>query len=210
MIGIVDYGMGNLRSVQKALERQGETCFLATQPEEVRKADRIVLPGVGAFEEAIAALQRSALDEVLTEKVRQGTPFLGICLGMQMLFERSYENGVFEGLGWFPGEVVRFDFSAMPSRRGDEKYSIPHMGWNQVTLEQPNHPFWQGVEPGTFFYFVHSYYVVPKEVSIVACQTEYGKRFCSAITQDNIVATQFHPEKSQESGARLLENFLRI
>lgn len=210
MIGIVDYGMGNLRSVQKALERLGEVCFLATQPEELDKADRIVLPGVGAFEDAITALKKSALDEAMTEKVRQGTPFLGICLGMQMLFERSYENGVFEGLGWFPGEVIRFDFSAMPSGAGDEKYSIPHMGWNQVTIEQPRHLFWQGVEPGTFFYFVHSYYVVPKDVSVVGCRTEYGTTFCSAITQDNIVATQFHPEKSQASGVQLLENFLRM
>lgn len=208
MIGIVDYGMGNLRSVQKALERLGEVCFLATQPEEIRKADRIVLPGVGAFEDAITALKKSSLDEVLTEKVRQGTPFLGICLGMQMLFERSYENGVFEGLGWFPGEVVRFDFSTLPA--STEKYSIPHMGWNQVTVKKPEHPFWQGVESGTFFYFVHSYHVVPKEVSVVGSWTEYGIPFCSAITQDNIVATQFHPEKSQASGAQLLENFLRI
>ncbi|MDO4575777.1 MAG: imidazole glycerol phosphate synthase subunit HisH [Planctomycetia bacterium] len=207
MIGIVDYGMGNLKSVRKAVERLNVPCEYVTQPEQVRAADRIILPGVGAFEDAIAALRKNHLDEAILEKIHAGVPFLGICLGMHMLFDRSFENGEFAGLGVFHGDVRKFDFQGIVT---SGKLSVPHMGWNQISLEQPEHPFWKGMTPGTFFYFVHSYHVVPRDASILACQTDYGYPFCSAVTKDNVVATQFHPEKSQDNGRVLLENFLKM
>lgn len=209
MIGIIDYGMGNLSSVQKSVERQRAECRLITRPEEVLASDKLILPGVGAFENAIAFLRRSGLVEPMLEKIKSGTPFLGICLGMQMLFERSFENGEFEGLGLLKGEVVRFHFSKEQIATAGEKLSIPHIGWNQITVEQPNHPFWKGVRPETRFYFVHSYHLVSEERQDVAARTVYGYEFCSAVTRENIVATQFHPEKSQSAGLQLLENFIR-
>lgn len=209
MIGIIDYGMGNLSSVQKSVERQNAPCRLVTKPEEVLASDRLILPGVGAFEDAIRFLRESGLVEPMLEKIHAGTPFLGICLGMQMLFERSFENGEFEGLGIFPGEVVRFRFTEKQRAEAGEKLSIPHMGWNQVTVEQPDHPFWHGIEPGTHFYFVHSYHAVPADPSAVAANAHYGYDFCAAMTRENVVAAQFHPEKSQDTGAKLLENFIR-
>lgn len=209
MIGIIDYGMGNLNSVQKAVERQNALCKLVTKPEEVLAADKLILPGVGAFEDAIHVLKQSGLAEPLLEKIKSGTPFLGICLGMQMLFERSFENGEFQGLGLFAGDVVHFQFTQQQREKAGEKLSIPHMGWNEITVEQPNHPFWVGIKPGTHFYFVHSYHVVPRDPSIIAAQTTYGYEFCAAVTRENIVATQFHPEKSQNNGALLIENFVK-
>jgi len=209
MIGIIDYGMGNLSSVQKSVERQNAPCRLVTKPEEVLASDRLILPGVGAFEDAIRFLRESGLVEPMLEKIHAGTPFLGICLGMQMLFERSFENGEFEGLGIFPGEVVRFQFTEEQRAEAGEKLSIPHMGWNQVTVEQPDHPFWYGIESGTHFYFVHSYHAIPSDRSVIAAQTHYGYDFCAAVARENVAAAQFHPEKSQEAGAKLLENFVR-
>jgi len=209
MIGIIDYGMGNLNSVQKSVERLNVHCALIRKPEEVLKAEKLILPGVGAFENAIRFLTASGLVEPMLEKIQSGTPFLGICLGMQMLFEKSWENGEFEGLGLFHGEVKRFQFTDAQRAAVGEKLSIPHMGWNQVTVEQPEHPFWTGIEPGTHFYFVHSYHVVPTEPACVATKTTYGYEFCSAVTRENVVGTQFHPEKSQENGERLIENFVK-
>lgn len=209
-IGIIDYGMGNLRSVQKSVERLGVSCQILTRPEEVRVADRLILPGVGAFEDAIAALKNGGLVEPLLEKIHAGTPFLGICLGMQLLFERSLENGEFRGLGLFQGDVVRFQFTEERRKNAGEKLSIPHMGWNQISLKQPEHPLWKGVTGESFYYFVHSYHVVPKDVSIIATTTFYGYEFCSAVCSGNVMATQFHPEKSQEAGSKLLENFMRL
>lgn len=208
MIGIIDYGMGNLSSVQKSVERQNAECRLITKPEEVLASDKLILPGVGAFENAITFLRRSCLVEAMLEKIKSGTPFLGICLGMQMLFERSFENGEFEGLGLLKGEVVRFNFTKEQIAMAGEKLSIPHIGWNQITVEQPDHPFWKGIAPGTFFYFVHSYHLVSEAKADIASRTFYGYEFCSAITRENIVATQFHPEKSQGAGLKLLENFI--
>lgn len=208
-VGIIDYGMGNLNSVQKSVERHNVHCALITKPEEVLKAEKLILPGVGAFEDAIRFLKASGLVEPMIERIKAGTPFLGICLGMQMLFDKSWENGEFEGLGLFHGEVKRFQFTEAQREAAGEKLSIPHMGWNQVTVEQPEHPFWKGIEPGTHFYFVHSYHVVPIGPAYVAAKTVYGYEFCSAVTRDNLVATQFHPEKSQGNGARLLENFVK-
>ena len=129
---------------------------------------------------------------------------------MQLLFEKSFENGVFDGLGLFRGDVVRFEFSEECRKCAGEKLSVPHMGWNQVTVEQRNHPFWKGIENGTYFYFVHSYHIRPTDTEVVGAMTTYGYPFCSAICRDNVVATQFHPEKSQENGLRLLENFTNM
>lgn len=209
MIGIIDYGMGNLSSVRKSVERQNTACQLITTPEALLASDKIILPGVGAFEDAIRFLKQSGLVEPLLEKIQSGTPFLGICLGMQMLFDRSWENGEFQGLGLFSGEVVRFQFTDAQRAEAGEKLSIPHMGWNQISIEQPSHPFWYGIEPGTHFYFVHSYHVVPTQRASVAAWSHFGYDFCAAVTRENVVATQFHPEKSQGNGAKLLENFVK-
>ena len=171
---------------------------MTNDPREVRAASRVVLPGVGAFEDAIAELKRLELVRPLLAAIDAGKPFLGICLGLQLLFETSHENGRHEGLGVLEGEVVRFDLP--------RDYSVPHMGWNQARLRR-RPPALAGIEEGTYFYFVHSYYVVPRDESIVAVETDYGRPFCAAIWRDNIFATQFHPEKSQAAGLALLKNF---
>ncbi|MCR4412797.1 MAG: imidazole glycerol phosphate synthase subunit HisH [Thermoguttaceae bacterium] len=198
MIAIVDYGMGNLRSVQKGFERVGHPALVTSDPAAIRAATRVVLPGVGAFEDAIAELRRRELAPAIVEAIESGKPFLGICLGLQMLFERSYENGCHPGLGVLGGEVVRF--------RIPEEYSIPHMGWNQLTIQR-RCPILDGLRDGAYVYFVHSYYVVPCDPEVVATTTDYPDAFCSMVWRDNLVATQFHPEKSQSDGLRMLKNF---
>jgi glutamine amidotransferase len=204
MIAIVDYGMGNLRSVQKALEHVGADARIARTPGEMAKAEKIVLPGVGAFRDAIAQIRSQGFVEPIREAIDGGTPFLGICLGLQMLFDVSYEDGEYEGLGILPGKVVRFDFTAEQAAT----LPVPHIGWNQVRSSRPC-PMLDGIEDGTYFYFVHSYYVVPREATIAATTTEYGYEFVSAVWRDNLFATQFHPEKSQAAGLRLLQNFVK-
>jgi len=204
MIAVVDYGMGNLRSVAKALERVGAAPELARSPEKVRSAEKIVLPGVGAFEKAMANLASTGLDAAVKEAVAAGKPFLGICLGLQLLFERSREDGDHEGLGILPGEVVRFESD--PAR---PELKIPHMGWNGVEYESPA-PHFEGIPSGTYFYFVHSYYVAPADASVCAGETEYLCRFTSAVWAENVFACQFHPEKSRRWGLRLLENFAKL
>lgn len=198
MISIVDYQMGNLRSVQKAFEKVGVEAEITSDPEQLRKAEKIVVPGVGAFEDAIAELHRRSLVEPICESIRGGTPFLGICLGLQLLFDVSHEGGRFEGMGIIPGEVVRFQDQA--------GVKIPHMGWNQAVIRQPV-PLMKGIDEGSHFYFVHSYYVVPTDQSVVAVECDYHQRFCAMIWRDNIFATQFHPEKSQHVGLQMLKNF---
>ena len=198
MISIVDYQMGNLRSVQKAFEKVGVEAEITSDPEQLRKAEKIVVPGVGAFEDAIAELHRRSLVEPICESIKRGTPFLGICLGLQLLFDVSHEGGRFEGMGIIPGEVVRFQDQA--------GVKIPHMGWNQAVIRQPV-PLLKGIDEGSHFYFVHSYYVVPTDQSVVAVECDYHQRFCAMIWRDNIFATQFHPEKSQQAGLQLLKNF---
>ena len=203
--GIIDYGMGNLRSVQKAFERVGAKADYIRSAEEIASADRIVLPGVGAFRDAIAELRRLELVEPIRQAIASGKPFLGICLGLQMLFDVSYENGEYAGLSVVPGEVVKFDLP--------EQYTVPHMGWNQVhfandALEKC--PLLKGIEPNSCFYFVHSYYVKPTDPSVVALTCDYGGEFCAMIHRDNLFACQFHPEKSQKNGLRLLENFCQL
>jgi glutamine amidotransferase len=200
-IAIIDYGMGNLRSVQKGFEKAGHAAIVTSDPAEVRAAERVVLPGVGAFEDAAAELRRRELVRPVLDAIDAGKPFLGICLGLQLLFETSYENGRHRGLGVLAGEVVRFQLAP--------EYSVPHMGWNQLAIRRPA-PILRGLAEGTYVYFVHSYYVVPKDPGVIATETDYGGPFCSMIWRDNVFATQFHPEKSQSDGLGILKNFAQF
>ena len=201
MIAVIDYGMGNLRSVQKGFEKVGHEATITSDPAEVALADKVVLPGVGAFEDAMAELrQRDLIDPVLAA-IDSGRPFLGICLGLQLLFETSHEHGEHEGLGVLRGEVVRFELP--------REYSVPHMGWNQLSIAR-RAPILEGLDEGTYVYFVHSYYVVPRDAGVIATTTDYPEPFCSMIWRDNLFATQFHPEKSQADGLRILKNFAAL
>jgi glutamine amidotransferase len=195
---VVDYGMANLRSVQKAFEKVGYPAEITTDPNRIVEAQKLVLPGVGAFRDAIARLRDSGLDAPIVEHVRAGKPFLGICLGLQLLFSKSYEDGEYEGLDLFPGEVVRF--AAMPGLK------VPHMGWNQLSIRRTA-PELIDTPDGAAVYFVHSYHVVPKDAKIVATETDYPAPFVSAIWHENVFATQFHPEKSQKVGLAMLRRF---
>ena len=201
MIAVVDYGMGNLRSVSKALEHVGADVIVTSEAEKLKDARAIVLPGVGAFKDAVRNLKRKGLWDVLVNEVKKGKPFLGICLGLQLIFEKSYEFGEEEGLGFIKGEVVRFELP--------QDYKIPHMGWNQISKKKKS-ALMDGIKEGEFFYFVHSYYVCPKEESVKLTETNYGITFTSAIEKENVFATQFHPEKSQRAGLKLLRNFLKF
>jgi glutamine amidotransferase len=198
MIAIIDYGVGNLRSVQKGFERVGHAATITSDPAELVKAERVVLPGVGAFGDGMAELRRRELVEPIRAVIASGKPFLGICLGLQFLFERGHEDGVHEGLGILPGEVVRFDVP--------REYKVPHMGWNQLSFSRPS-PLFEGLADGVHMYFVHSYYVVPVDRAVVAAEANYAAPFTAAIRRDRLYATQFHPEKSQADGLRVLKNF---
>ena len=207
MIAIVDYGMGNLRSVQKALQRVGGDARIVADAGELARADKIVLPGVAAFGEAMDRLGAMHLDEPIARAVREGTPYLGFCLGLQLLFEVSYEHGEYRGLGLLPGKVTRFRFGPAPGGRG---LSVPHMGWNQVLFDaEAPCAMLAGIRSGDYAYFAHSFHVVPDDPGIVATTTEYGYPFVSSVWKGSLFATQFHPEKSQAVGLKLLENFVR-
>ncbi len=197
-IAIIDYQMGNLRSVQKGFEKVGHQALITSDPAELARADKIVLPGVGAFEDAIAELRRRKLVGPIHEAISAGKPFLGICLGLQLLFDVGYENGEHEGLGILRGKCVRFDLP--------HEFKVPHMGWNRGSIKRKA-PILKDTADGTFFYFVHSYYVVPEDPSLVAIEADYGHPFCAAVWKDNLFATQFHPEKSQAEGLKLLRAF---
>ncbi|MEX2318144.1 MAG: imidazole glycerol phosphate synthase subunit HisH [Pirellulales bacterium] len=201
MIAIIDYGMGNLRSVQKGLERVGHTATITDDPAIVADADKLILPGVGAFRDAIAALRERGLVEPIRAAISNGKPFLGVCLGLQLLFDTSYEDGEYQGLGIVPGKVVRFE---LPN-----EYKVPHMGWNQIGYRR-RAPIFAGIDDGAYFYFVHSYYVAPRDESLIALETDYAAPFCSGIWRDNLFGVQFHPEKSQAAGLRLLKNFAEL
>jgi len=201
MIHIVDYGMGNLRSVQKAFEKMGAEARIITSSADVAAADKLVLPGVGAFRDAIHELQRNDLVSPIKDFVASGRPFLGICLGLQLLFDVSFEDGEWPGLGIVPGQVVRFT--------DQPELKIPHMGWNALDIVRPS-PLLTGIPSGSHVYFVHSYFVVPRDESVIVAQTEHGTRFTSIIGQGNVHATQFHPEKSQTVGLQLLKNFIDL
>jgi imidazole glycerol-phosphate synthase subunit HisH len=201
MIKIVDYGMGNLRSVQKAFEKIGAAAAIVSRPAEVGGAEKLVLPGVGAFRDGIHGLERTELDGPVREHIAADKPFLGICLGLQLLFDVSYEDGQWEGLGVLKGKVVRFV--------DQPDLKIPHIGWNSLELARPTRLF-EGIPDGSSFYFVHSYHVVPEDESVIAARTEHGERFVSAVAKNNLFATQFHPEKSQSLGLRLLKKFASL
>jgi glutamine amidotransferase len=198
-IAIIDYGAGNLRSVQKALELVGADAVLTDDANTIRESSAVVFPGVGAFKSGYRGLEDRGLVPAIKDSIQSGKPFLGICLGLQLLFEESEEDGPTPGLGILPGRVVRFT--------GDMK--IPHMGWNRL---QPKTrvPLFEGVPEGTYFYFVHSYYVLPDDVNVTAATTDYGVEFTSMVARDNLFAVQFHPEKSQKWGLKILENFHRM
>ena len=198
MITVVDYGMGNLRSVAKALEKVGFDVKVSSNPQDIKDAKGIVVPGVGAFGDAIHNLERFGLLDEVVKAVEEGKPYLGICLGLQILFEYGYEFGEHEGLGLLKGKVIRFE--------NKEGYKVPHMGWNQVWVKQKEGLF-SDIKEGEYFYFVHSFYAVPSEEKDIASITDYSVDFCSAVQKDNIWAVQFHPEKSQKAGLKLLENF---
>jgi glutamine amidotransferase len=197
-VAIIDYQMGNLRSVQKALEKVGCAAAITSDPRELAAADKIVLPGVGAFGDAIAELRRRNLVEPIREAIAADKPFLGICLGLQLLFDVGYEGGEFEGLGIVHGKCLRFDLP--------REFKVPHKGWKRGRFLQAS-PLLAGVPDGSFFYFVHSYHCVPDDPALVAIETDYGGPFCAAIARGNLFATQFHPEKSQAAGLALLRNF---
>lgn len=223
MIAIVDYGMGNLRSVQKALEKLGHPAVVTASPKEVRAAERVILPGVGAFGAAMANLERPteegpSLAEAVREAIDAGKPFLGICLGMQLLLSESEELGRFAGLDLIPGRVVKFDFrshagrapspSPLGSAEATRQLKIPHMGWNALTIKREA-PLLEGVPSGAMVYFVHSYYCVPDDPAVVAATADHGGPFCAVLWRGHVVATQFHPEKSGAVGLRMLDNFAR-
>jgi glutamine amidotransferase len=205
MITIVDYGMGNLRSVHKAVERVGYDAQVTAEPQEVQNASKIILPGVGAFRDCMHNLEESRLLEPVINSIEAGKPFLGICLGLQLLFEESDEFGLHKGMGILPGKVTRFT-EDIRDPETDQLYPIPHMGWNTIEITKET-PLFAGIENNSFFYFVHSYYALPKDPKDIAATTPYGIEFASAVQHDNIHAVQFHPEKSQEVGLQLLRNF---
>jgi glutamine amidotransferase len=198
---IVDYGMGNLRSVQKAFEKMGHEAQISSDPQQIGEAAKIVLPGVGAFQDAIARLKQTGIAAPLVDHIRGGKPFLGICLGLQMLFTKSYEDGEHQGLDLIAGEVLRF-----PNQAG---IKVPHMGWNQVRIRK-RAPILRDLADASHFYFVHSYYVVPRDAQLIATETDYPTAFTSMIWQDNVYATQFHPEKSQRLGLGMLHKFATL
>jgi glutamine amidotransferase len=207
MIAIVDYGMGNLRSVAKALEHvaPSATVRISADPAEIRAADRIVFPGQGAMPDCMRYLRESGLEEAV-RAAAASKPVLAVCIGEQMLFERS-EEGDTPGLGLFAGNVVRFRDEAMRTDDG-ARLKVPHMGWNRVR-QTVRHRLWDGIADDSWFYFVHSYYVAPRDAALVAGTSEYGHSFTCVVARDNIFATQFHPEKSAAAGLKLYENFTR-
>lgn len=198
MIALIDYGIGNLRSVAKALGAVDAEVHLTSCPADVLAADKVVLPGVGAFGDGMARLVQMGLDSAILALARRGTPILGICLGMQLLFEQSKEMGTHSGLGLLKGSVLRFSSSNL---------KIPQTGWNQVHLRQPS-VLLQGLEDGSYAYFNHSYYCQPAEPACTVAQTEYGIRYTSVVGWENIYGVQFHPEKSQSVGLLILRNFV--
>ncbi|MBD3183397.1 imidazole glycerol phosphate synthase subunit HisH [Candidatus Poribacteria bacterium] len=197
MIAIIDYGMGNLRSVQAGFDFIEVEAFITDDPEKIKEADGVILPGVGAFRDAISRLEDTGLGDAFRKAVESGKPCLGICLGLQLLFSESEEGGIYQGLDIIPGRVVRFS----------NQLKVPHMGWNQIDLKKPDAPIFKDIPDGSYMYFVHSYYVKPDDDSVIAATTEYGINFTSIIAKDNLYATQFHPEKSQKIGLRILRNF---
>ncbi len=203
MIALLDYGSGNLRSVEKALKKVGANVLVVTEPEQIENAQAVVLPGVGAFDDCLNALEKQKLISGVKKFIQTGRPFLGICVGYQALFERSEEfNSCAPGFSFFKGKVRRFS--------AQSGLKIPQIGWNQIEISQPDCPLFKGISSGSYVYFVHSFFPEPLDDSIIATRTNYGENFASAIWKDNVFATQFHPEKSQEVGLHLLKNFVDL
>lgn len=202
-LAILDYGMGNLRSVQKAFERADCAAQIITHPDEIDHADKLVVPGVGSFADAMVALRQAHLDEAIVRFVNTGRPFLGICLGLQLLFEVGHEEGRHAGLSIIPGQCIRFDVDKTLHLK------VPHMGWNTLK-KRADSPLLAGLPEDCAVYFVHSYHVVPANPSIITTLTDYGRDFVSSIRRDNVIATQFHPEKSQKIGHQIIVNFVAM
>ena len=201
MIAIIDYDAGNIRSVEKALQFLGEDPVVTRDRDMILSAEKVILPGVGAFGDAMGKLRGYGLEKVILDTVEKRTPFLGICLGLQLLFERSDESDGVSGLGILPGEIVR-----IPDR---EDLKVPHIGWN--SLDYPSHgTLFQGIPEGSYVYFVHSFYLRAREESIVKATTEYGVTIHASVEKDNVYACQFHPEKSSQIGMKILQNFINI
>ncbi|MGN7611041.1 imidazole glycerol phosphate synthase subunit HisH [Magnetococcales bacterium HHB-1] len=207
MITLIDYGSGNLRSVAKALEKVGGKVAVSSKIEKIRQADHLILPGVGAFADCYDNLQQAKLIEPILEHIQSGKPFLGICVGMQLLFSKSYEFGQHEGFDLIPGKVLAFDRSMTDPEDQQRLLKVPHMGWNRVSQTKA-HPLWRSIPDKSHFYFVHSFFCKPEKESQQAGLAEYGIPFAASVAKENIFATQFHPEKSQTLGLRLLENFI--
>lgn len=205
MIAIIDYDMGNLKSVAKAFEKVSAEARVTREAKDILDSSHVVLPGVGAFRDCMKNLEDYGLIDPILKAVSSGKPFLGICLGLQLLFETGEEFGIHEGLGVIKGKVVRFP-SGMKS--GGDELKVPHMGWNQANIQKESRLL-KGLPDSTYFYFVHSYYAAPTDNSVVLTKTGYGVEFASAIEKDNVAACQFHPEKSQSAGLKILENFSR-
>lgn len=201
MIAIIDYDAGNIKSVEKALQKLGADVIITKEAEVILKAEKVILPGVGAFGDAMDNLKRYGLDEVIRQVVRKGTPFLGICLGLQLLFERSDETPGVEGLGILKGEVLR-----IPEK---EDLKIPHMGWNSLHLQNDGRLF-RGLKEDSYVYFVHSYYLKATEKEIVKATTDYSVNIHASVEKDNVFACQFHPEKSSDVGLQILKNFVEL
>lgn len=200
-IAVIDYGMGNLHSVMKALQYEKVPAILTDNPETIRKCCGILLPGVGAFSDAMVEIKKRKLTKVLTDEVKKGKPILGICLGMQLLFSYSSEFGRHKGLGFVPGKVVRFK----------SKMKVPHMGWNEALIEKKQSRILKGIKDGQFFYFVHSYYCVPSDKKAILTKTQYGNTiFTSAVEYGNVFGFQYHPEKSSEKAMVIYRNFFEI
>ena len=201
MIAVIDYDAGNLKSVEKALIFLGETPVITRDREELLAADKVILPGVGAFGDAMDRLLQYGLVDVIKEVVKKGTPFLGICLGLQLMFESSEESPGVEGLGLLPGKILK-----IPETPG---MKVPHMGWNSLKID-PNSRLFKGIPDGNYVYFVHSYYLKAGSEDIVAATTEYGTHIHAAVEKGNLFACQFHPEKSSQTGLKILENFIKL
>lgn len=202
MIAIIDYGMGNIHSVQKAAESMGAEAAVTNKPEDISSSDKAILPGVGAFDDAMEELKKQGLVEALSAYVKSGKPLLGICLGMQLFLESSEEAKIAAGLGFLKGAVRKFE-----AKKG---IKVPHMGWNQLKIKNPACPLLKGADEGSYVYFCHSYYSDPQDKGVVASSTDYGIDFASIIWKDNIFGVQFHPEKSQDTGLKILRNFVNL
>lgn len=208
-VAVIDYGMGNLHSVSKALESLGSDVQvdITSDASRILSADRIVFPGVGAIRDCMSEILRLGIDVIVRDAIACGKPVLAICVGMQALMQSSEENGYVPCLGLLPGTVKRFGGSATLLDETGQRLKVPHMGWNNVYQTQP-HPLWQGIDDASRFYFVHSYFVAPSDNDVLAAETEYGHRFAAALSKNSLFAVQFHPEKSQHCGLQLLRNFL--